>query len=48
MFVKFENDLVPPADRKRATVQRPETVGTYFKLMLGLVDSIFVHTMRAS
>ena len=36
--------LVPTAIRKRAAVQRPKTVGTY--LMLGLVDSIFVHTMN--
>jgi len=40
----FEIDSVPTAVRKRAAVQRPKTVGTY--LMLGLVDSIFVHTVK--
>jgi len=35
---------VPTAVRKRAAVQRPKTVVTH--LMLGLVDSIFVHTMN--
>jgi len=34
---------LPPADRKRATVQRPKTVAT--NLMFGLVDSIFEHSM---
>jgi hypothetical protein len=32
------------AHRPKAAVQRPKTVGTY--LMLGLVYSIFVHTMN--
>ena len=35
---------LPPTHRKRAAVQRPETVGTY--LMLGLVDTIYVHTIN--
>ena len=37
-------DSVPPANPKRAAVQRPETVGTH--LMLGIVDSSFVHTIN--
>ena len=37
---------LPPADRKRSAVQRPETVGTH--LMFALVDSIFVHTIIKS
>ena len=41
-FAQFEMGTVPTAVRKRAAVQRPKTVGTY--LMLGLVDTIFVHT----
>jgi len=35
---------LPPADRKRAAVQRPETISTY--LLLCLVDSIFLHTVH--
>jgi len=43
-FQKNKKDSVPPAVQKRAAVQRLKTVGTY--LMLGLVDSTFVHTMN--
>ena len=34
----------PPADRKRAAVQRPETISTY--LLLGIVGSIFLHIVH--